>query len=80
MINIEETLMVPLTRPAGAGHPLPLGEGFARNIFLTWATKVCDRFYWIPAFAFTSFTRIIIANSPPCFSMIIVGAFSPLKS
>src|SRR5580765_8576960 len=21
--------MVPLTRPAGAGHPLPLGEGFA---------------------------------------------------
>jgi hypothetical protein len=34
MKNIEEILMVPLTRPAGAGHPLPLGEGFARNIFL----------------------------------------------
>src|SRR5580765_8235347 len=24
---------VPLTRPAGSGHPLPLGEGFARKRF-----------------------------------------------
>jgi hypothetical protein len=25
----KEISVVPLTRPAGAGHPLPLGEGFA---------------------------------------------------
>jgi hypothetical protein len=30
--DIEEIFMVPLTRPAGAGHPLPSGEGFAHNI------------------------------------------------
>jgi hypothetical protein len=35
MKNIEEDIVVPHTRPAGAGHPLPLGEGFNRNIFLT---------------------------------------------
>ena len=29
--NFEEMYVVPLTRPAGACHPLPLGEGFARN-------------------------------------------------
>ena len=27
MKNIEEIFAVPLTRPAGAGHPLPSGEG-----------------------------------------------------
>jgi hypothetical protein len=32
MKKIEEIFMVPLTQPAGAGHPLPLGEGFAQNI------------------------------------------------
>jgi hypothetical protein len=30
--NFEEMSVVPLTRPAGAGHPHPLGEGFARSI------------------------------------------------
>ena len=30
--NFEGMYVVPLTRPAGAGHPLPTGEGFARNI------------------------------------------------
>jgi len=28
--------MVPLARPAGAGHDLPLGEGFARKHFPIW--------------------------------------------
>ena len=35
-INLEEKYVVPLTRPAGAGHPLPLGEGFVPNTFLIW--------------------------------------------
>jgi len=30
---------VPLTRPAGAGHPLPLGEGFVQRHFLTWTAQ-----------------------------------------
>ena len=30
--NLEEMHAVPLTRPADAGHPLPSGEGLARNI------------------------------------------------
>ena len=30
--TFEEMNVVPLTRPAFAGHPLPSGEGFARNI------------------------------------------------
>ena len=29
MKNNEENFVVPLTRPAVAGHPLPSGEGFA---------------------------------------------------
>jgi hypothetical protein len=42
MKNIEGILMVPLTRPAGAGHPLPSGEGFARNsrfVVTGWASS-----------------------------------------
>ena len=31
--NMEGISVVPLTRPAGAGHPLPFGEGFAQNTF-----------------------------------------------
>ncbi len=31
--NIEEIFVVPLTRPAAAGHPLPSGEGIAQDIF-----------------------------------------------
>jgi hypothetical protein len=31
--SIKEIPVVPLTRPAGAGHPLPSGEGFARKHF-----------------------------------------------
>ena len=31
--NSEETYVVPLTRPAVAGHPLPTGEGFAQSHF-----------------------------------------------
>jgi hypothetical protein len=35
MKNIEENFVVPLTRPAGAGHPLPSGEGLLRLLLLT---------------------------------------------
>ena len=29
----KEVSVVPLTRPAAAGHPLPLGEGFTQETF-----------------------------------------------
>jgi hypothetical protein len=32
-IREAEQFVVPLTRPAGAGHPLPSGEGLARKLF-----------------------------------------------
>jgi hypothetical protein len=39
MKDIKDISMVPLTRPAGAGHPLPLGEGSARYTLLILATQ-----------------------------------------
>jgi len=33
MKNMKQRTVVPLTGPAGAGHPLPSGEGFAKCIF-----------------------------------------------
>jgi len=33
MKSMKQRPVVPLTRPAGAGHPLPSGEGFARMHF-----------------------------------------------
>ena len=32
----KEMLVVPLTRPAGAVHPLPSGEGIAPKHFAIW--------------------------------------------
>jgi len=36
---MEEIPSVPLTRPAGAGHPLPSGEGFSRMHFPFWTAQ-----------------------------------------
>jgi hypothetical protein len=35
----KEISVVPLTRPAAAGHPLPLGEGFTQKHFSIRTTK-----------------------------------------
>jgi hypothetical protein len=34
--KIQEMFVVPLTRPADAGHPLPSGEGFSKKHFSSW--------------------------------------------
>jgi hypothetical protein len=43
MKNIEKHFVVPLTWPAGAGHPLPSGEGFTAKHFPIWTGLAYDR-------------------------------------
>ena len=38
--------VVPLTRPAGAGHPLPSGEGFAEIQFSIWTVQPGQEGRW----------------------------------
>ena len=41
-------MVVPLTRPAGAGHPLPLGEGLAEYIFKCYELINSSDFFFSP--------------------------------
>ena len=43
--KLKEMLVVPLTWPAGAGHPLPSGEEFTKKQFAFWTAVVIDRPY-----------------------------------
>ena len=46
--TFEEMNVVPLTRPADAGHPLPSGEGFVPGIFPIWTAQPLQGLSYCP--------------------------------